>query len=174
MLQTYLTQSTQIYRPSKSLCFLFVSRGFIDTNGLWNQHWIHDWATYQVVKQYSRHHSQPIKLETSLTSHFPTCIAYGDNLWSLQRLNMTIPDACNTCFEEHCWDGTVDNSQPGFLAPPLLCDPQMSFREWNASFYNASPTQSTWAGRILVSSCSILYYWRTQDISPPIWMNKCV
>ncbi|KAI0698289.1 FabD/lysophospholipase-like protein [Cytidiella melzeri] len=83
-------------------------------------------------------YSQPIKLNASLTSDFPTCIACGSILRSLQRLNMTIPDVCNTCFQEHCWDGTVDNSQPGFLAPALLYDPQMTFKEWNASFYNTS------------------------------------
>ncbi|KAI0689772.1 FabD/lysophospholipase-like protein [Cytidiella melzeri] len=83
-------------------------------------------------------YSQPIKLNASLTSDFPTCIACGSILRSLQRLNMTIPDECNTCFQEHCWDGTVDNSEPGFLAPALLYNPQETFQEWNASFYNTS------------------------------------
>ncbi|KAI0093717.1 FabD/lysophospholipase-like protein [Irpex rosettiformis] len=83
-------------------------------------------------------YSQPQNLQPNVTSDFPTCIACGAIYRSLQRLNMSIPDVCNTCFQDHCWNGTVDNSQPGFLAPPLLYSPQTTFEQWNTSFYNNS------------------------------------
>ncbi|KAI0818516.1 FabD/lysophospholipase-like protein [Irpex lacteus] len=87
-------------------------------------------------------YTQPHSLRPNVTADFPTCIACGAIYRSLQRLNLSVPDVCNTCFKEYCWDGTEDNSQPGFLAPALLYDPQMLFAEWNASFSgNANATQ---------------------------------
>lgn len=88
-------------------------------------------------------YSQPKNLRPHITTDLPTCIACGSILRSLQRLHKPVPDACKKCFKEHCWDGKEDHSQPGFLAPALLYDPEVSFAQWNASFYASATTNST-------------------------------
>ena len=65
------------------------------------------------------------------------CVACGSILRSLQRMNWSIPQQCQSCFKEYCWDGTVRNSPPGYLEPTLVKAPQTSWVEWNASFYGA-------------------------------------
>ena len=49
------------------------------------------------------------------------CIACAVIRRGLERANATIPQTCQDCFSEMCWDGTVNSTQPGMalLAPPL-------------------------------------------------------
>ncbi|EIM88993.1 FabD/lysophospholipase-like protein [Stereum hirsutum FP-91666 SS1] len=95
--------------------------------------------------QYTRLWNNSISLYSQIdspnanaTTDWPTCIACGAIYRSLQRLNATIPEVCGACFEEHCWGGEVDDSQPGFLAPAPLLNPSLTFAEWNTSFYGNS------------------------------------
>lgn len=83
-------------------------------------------------------YSQPHSPYVNSTTDWPSCIACGAIFKSLKRLNMTVPDVCKRCFDEHCWNGEVDDSWPGFLAPSLILSPEVSFEQWDLSFYASS------------------------------------
>ena len=70
-----------------------------------------------------------------LSSNWTQCVACGSILRSLQRMNWSIPQQCQNCLKEYCWDGTVDNSPPEYLEPALVRETQTSWADWNASFY---------------------------------------
>ncbi|KAE9397529.1 FabD/lysophospholipase-like protein [Gymnopus androsaceus JB14] len=70
-----------------------------------------------------------------IAANWTTCIACAATHRSLERLGKETPDACKQCFDKYCWNGEVDDSEPGFLSPSLILDPSESWTEWNASFY---------------------------------------
>ncbi|KAE9387640.1 FabD/lysophospholipase-like protein [Gymnopus androsaceus JB14] len=70
-----------------------------------------------------------------ISANWTTCIACAAIQRSLERLGKETPDACKQCFDKYCWNGEVDNSEPGFLSPSLILDPSESWAEWNVSFY---------------------------------------
>jgi lysophospholipase len=39
---------------------------------------------------------------------------------SLERTKTTIPEVCNTCFKNYCWNGTLATNPVGNYEPPLL------------------------------------------------------
>ncbi len=75
-----------------------------------------------------------------LTANWTSCLACGTVLRSLQKLNMDVPEFCNSCFEDHCWQGNSASSPPSFLAPSaLLTNPDITFEIWNQTiFFNGS------------------------------------
>jgi len=49
-----------------------------------------------------------------------------------------VPDACQTCFEQHCWQGNTDDAQPSFVDPgTLLTNDSMTFEIWNETVFYA-------------------------------------
>ncbi|RDH34733.1 lysophospholipase [Aspergillus welwitschiae] len=52
---------------------------------------------------------------------------------SLARVGMERTRQCQRCFERYCWDGTLDERDPGVLDPTLVLDPGMKFGLWNAT-----------------------------------------
>lgn len=48
----------------------------------------------------------------TLDSQWPTCVACAVLSRSLDRTGTTIPDACTTCFQRYCWNGTTDSTAP--------------------------------------------------------------
>lgn len=47
----------------------------------------------------------------TIDSEWPTCVACAVISRSLYKTNTTVPDACTTCFERYCWNGTLDESE---------------------------------------------------------------
>ena len=69
---------------------------------------------------------------------FSTCIACGLIQKSLQRTKQAIPEACQTCFEKHCWNGTVaDEPKNPPFDPALILDPKLGYEEWNSTVWYA-------------------------------------
>lgn len=52
---------------------------------------------------------------------------------SLARVGMERTRQCQRCFERYCWDGTLDERDPGVLDPTLVLDPGVKFGLWNAT-----------------------------------------
>ncbi|KLO18926.1 FabD/lysophospholipase-like protein, partial [Schizopora paradoxa] len=75
-----------------------------------------------------------------LTANWTSCLACGTVLRSLQKLDMKVPEFCETCFKDHCWQGNSANSAPSFLQPSaLLTNPNITFDIWNQTiFFNSS------------------------------------
>lgn len=48
---------------------------------------------------------------------WPTCVACAVLSRSFDKTGTTVPDACNTCFDRYCWNGTTDSSEPGTYEP---------------------------------------------------------
>ncbi|OJJ80114.1 lysophospholipase family protein [Aspergillus glaucus CBS 516.65] len=51
---------------------------------------------------------------------WPTCVGCAILSRSLNRTGTTVPQACQTCFQRYCWNGTVDSRDPGDYEPSLL------------------------------------------------------
>ncbi|KAH7027695.1 lysophospholipase-like protein [Microdochium trichocladiopsis] len=48
----------------------------------------------------------------TVESDWTTCLSCAVLSRSLQRTGTTIPAACNTCFQRHCWNGTENEATP--------------------------------------------------------------
>ena len=70
-----------------------------------------------------------------LRADWTSCLACGAIYRSLQRMNWAIPEVCEKCMDEYCWDGAVSDSEPGFLSPTLVLD-SLSWGEWNATVFH--------------------------------------
>jgi len=75
-----------------------------------------------------------------LTANWTSCLACGTVLRSLQKMDMKVPEFCNSCFKEHCWQGNNASEAPSFLEPSaLLTNPNITFEIWNQTiFFNSS------------------------------------
>ena len=51
---------------------------------------------------------------------WPTCIGCAILSRSFNRTGTTVPDACQTCFQRYCWNGTVDSRMPDGYEPTAL------------------------------------------------------
>ncbi|PYH90002.1 lysophospholipase [Aspergillus ellipticus CBS 707.79] len=52
---------------------------------------------------------------------------------SLARVGMNRTSQCERCFGRYCWNGQLDETQPGEMNPNLILDPSVGFDEWNAT-----------------------------------------
>ncbi|KAG8845363.1 hypothetical protein FRB96_002521 [Tulasnella sp. 330] len=75
------------------------------------------------------------QVNNTLRHDWSTCIACGAVHKSLKRLGMTEPASCSQCWKEYCWQGNLDQSQPGFLEPSLVLNSTLSWAEWNATVF---------------------------------------
>lgn len=48
---------------------------------------------------------------------WPVCVGCAMLKRSFGRTNETVPSACEACFEQYCWDGSLDESDPGVYEP---------------------------------------------------------
>ncbi|OAG45392.1 hypothetical protein AYO21_00026 [Fonsecaea monophora] len=52
---------------------------------------------------------------------WPTCVACAILSRSMERTNTEVPQACTSCFNNFCWDGSLNSTEPVNYAPePLL------------------------------------------------------
>lgn len=55
-------------------------------------------------------------------SNWSTCVGCAMLSRSLERTNTSIPSVCGKCFEQYCWNGTIDSRKPGTYEPRLLLE----------------------------------------------------
>lgn len=48
----------------------------------------------------------------TLDSEWSTCVGRAILSRSFDRTNTTVPQACTKCFEQYCWNGTIDAQTP--------------------------------------------------------------
>ncbi|KAI9743626.1 MAG: Lysophospholipase 1 [Claussenomyces sp. TS43310] len=58
----------------------------------------------------------------TLDSQWPTCVACAVLSRSFHKTGGEVPDACTTCFDRYCWNGTVNNNDPGTYEPGYKID----------------------------------------------------
>lgn len=52
-------------------------------------------------------------------AQWPTCVGCAIISRSLERTKTSVPDVCQQCFKDHCWDGTVNNTAPAAYEPTI-------------------------------------------------------
>ena len=52
-------------------------------------------------------------------ARWPTCVGCAIISRSLERTKTSVPDVCQQCFKDHCWDGTVNNTAPADYKPTI-------------------------------------------------------
>ncbi|KAJ1327756.1 lysophospholipase [Microdochium nivale] len=57
---------------------------------------------------------------STVQSDWPTCLACAILSRSLERTATVVPAACSSCFQRHCWNGTVDESTPAANSPTFI------------------------------------------------------
>jgi lysophospholipase len=53
----------------------------------------------------------------TVDKEWPTCMACAVLSRSFTKTGTTVPDACTTCFDRYCWNGTTDSSTPANYEP---------------------------------------------------------
>ena len=53
---------------------------------------------------------------------WPYCVGCAMLSRSFDRTNTTVPDKCQECFTNYCWNGTIDDSDPGVYDPEFIGD----------------------------------------------------
>lgn len=61
--------------------------------------------------------------------NWPTCVACAILSRSWERTGTQVPDACNRCFQEYCWDGTIASEEPNKYAPTPLLEGEVQSEE---------------------------------------------
>ncbi|KAL4895291.1 lysophospholipase catalytic domain-containing protein [Aspergillus ambiguus] len=51
---------------------------------------------------------------------WPSCVGCAILQRSTERTGTELPDICNTCFQNYCWNGTIDSRTPGAYEPGLI------------------------------------------------------
>jgi lysophospholipase len=60
----------------------------------------------------------------SVDSTWPTCVGCAIISRSLDRQGSDVPEVCRTCFQNLCWDGTVNDTTPNEYQPTLRLEDQ--------------------------------------------------
>ncbi|KAF5017221.1 hypothetical protein F66182_10874 [Fusarium sp. NRRL 66182] len=51
---------------------------------------------------------------------WPVCVGCAMLSRSFDRTNTTVPDKCRECFTNYCWNGTIDDRDPGVYEPSYI------------------------------------------------------
>lgn len=62
------------------------------------------------------------QLNATRDKNWPVCVGCAILSRSFDRTNATVPDACQSCFETYCWNGTIDESDPPAYYPDLYSE----------------------------------------------------
>lgn len=52
-------------------------------------------------------------------AQWPICVGCAMISRSLERTKTSVPDVCQQCFKNYCWDGTVNNTAPAAYQPTI-------------------------------------------------------
>lgn len=53
-------------------------------------------------------------------TNWGTCVACAILSRSFEKTGTNVPDVCSRCFEQYCWNGTVNSTQPDYYNPSIL------------------------------------------------------
>ncbi|EHK49523.1 uncharacterized protein TrAtP1_010759 [Trichoderma atroviride] len=56
-------------------------------------------------------------------SNWPVCVGCAMLSRSFERTKTPVPDACNKCFQQYCWNGTIQTGTPADYQPRILDTP---------------------------------------------------
>ncbi|KAF3066842.1 Lysophospholipase 1 [Trichoderma lentiforme] len=56
-------------------------------------------------------------------SNWPVCVGCAMLSRSFERTRTPVPDACNKCFQQYCWNGTLAEQEPAEYNPSLFGTP---------------------------------------------------
>lgn len=56
-------------------------------------------------------------------SNWPVCVGCAMLSRSFERTKTPVPDACNKCFQQYCWNGTLAEGEPGDYDPAFVGTP---------------------------------------------------
>ncbi|WEW59521.1 Lysophospholipase 1 [Emydomyces testavorans] len=73
---------------------------------------------------------------------WPTCVGCAILSRSFERTGTTVPDICNQCFKNHCWDGTLNSTTPATYEPNVIMPSASSKKNAAAGIRTASSKQS--------------------------------
>ncbi|KAB8231205.1 lysophospholipase catalytic domain-containing protein [Aspergillus alliaceus] len=57
---------------------------------------------------------------SSVDANWPSCVGCAILQRSTERTNTKLPDICNTCFKNYCWDGKTNTTKPADYEPEML------------------------------------------------------
>ena len=78
----------------------------------------------------------------TVDSEWSGCLACAVMLRSLQRMNISVPEFCNRCWERHCWNGTYSSTLPNdFFELRTVLNASLTYAE----FIN-SPVGANYSG----------------------------
>jgi lysophospholipase len=72
----------------------------------------------------------------ALRENWSDCLACGVIHKSIMKMRLMLPEVCQTCMRDYCWQGDEDDSQPSFLAPYPRLNQTLSWAEWNATVWS--------------------------------------
>lgn len=67
---------------------------------------------------------------------WPVCVGCAILSRSLERTKTAVPSVCRDCFEQYCWDGTVNSTQPAQYEPKIQLKPIKTDDKDNAASGN--------------------------------------
>ncbi|KAE8370632.1 lysophospholipase catalytic domain-containing protein [Aspergillus caelatus] len=62
----------------------------------------------------------------STDANWPSCVGCAILQRSTERTNTKLPDICNTCFQNYCWDGKTNTTTPSAYEPEILMEASTS------------------------------------------------
>ncbi|KAL3433660.1 lysophospholipase catalytic domain-containing protein [Aspergillus tetrazonus] len=77
---------------------------------------------------------------------WPTCVGCAILSRSANRTGTALPNACTQCFQNYCWNGTIDSRQPQDYAPALMIKTSAAgrIRPWGFSVLLLALLTWTW------------------------------
>ena len=69
----------------------------------------------------------------TLDQEWPVCLGCAAIDRSLAKVGLTRTAQCESCMQKYCWDGSLDERDPGIFDPSLVLNPSLGFAEWNAT-----------------------------------------
>ncbi|KAF6818154.1 Lysophospholipase [Colletotrichum sojae] len=86
----------------------------------------------------------------TVDAEWPRCVACAVLSRSMTRNRETVPEACNTCFQRYCWNGTLDSR------PVTSYEPDFIIGNIEVNSPAAKASGSFWAGMLSAVAAMIL------------------
>lgn len=90
-----------------------------------------NYSDYQINEILVNSFNEVTQGNGTLATGWPVCIGCAAIDRSLAKVGMTRTKQCQSCFDEYCWDGTLDESTPPVLDPSAQLLPGVGYVEWN-------------------------------------------
>lgn len=91
----------------------------------------------------------------TLDSQWPTCVGCAIIQRSLERTGTTVPDVCQTCLRNYCWNGTRDSSTPPPYTPTFALQ-ETSIKKSGSARIGLTAPGATAIGATVISLLALL------------------